>query len=214
MLPSAETSRDSQAMSSPRSEQSAARETCDAPTFRLAVDCVELPRWQDPRRRASARRAPTHLMRAARSEYDVHSVRTADASDIGLQHPARYGQNDREIETSSCLGLGSRSVRPKSLRRDADNRAAGPAEENQAISAVWPKDRFRLNAGSDGLGLSWCEAKGRLLLAASALFDGFRARLDRAPPEQTHYLVATSAGEWASISTPMIWCATSPRSTP
>jgi CRISPR-associated endonuclease/helicase Cas3 len=32
-------------------------------------------------------------------------------------------------------------------------------------------------------------------LAASALFDGFRARLNRLPPEQTHYLVATSAGE-------------------
>ena len=36
-------------------------------------------------------------MRAARSEYDAPSVRTADASDIGPQHPARYGQNDREI---------------------------------------------------------------------------------------------------------------------
>ena len=36
-------------------------------------------------------------MRAARSEYDAPSVRTADASDIGLQLPARYGHNDREI---------------------------------------------------------------------------------------------------------------------
>jgi hypothetical protein len=36
-------------------------------------------------------------MRAARSEYDAPSVRTADASDIGPQRPARYGQNDREI---------------------------------------------------------------------------------------------------------------------
>jgi hypothetical protein len=36
-------------------------------------------------------------MRAARSEYDAPSVRAADASDIGLQRPARYGQNDREI---------------------------------------------------------------------------------------------------------------------
>ena len=36
-------------------------------------------------------------MRAARPEYDAPSVRTADASDIGPQHPARYGQNDREI---------------------------------------------------------------------------------------------------------------------
>jgi IS66 C-terminal element len=36
-------------------------------------------------------------MRAARSEYDAPAVRTADASDIGPQHPARHGQNDREI---------------------------------------------------------------------------------------------------------------------
>src|SRR6516225_8573748 len=36
-------------------------------------------------------------MRAARSEYDAPAVHTADASDIGPQHPARYGQNDREI---------------------------------------------------------------------------------------------------------------------
>src|SRR2546423_3885400 len=49
------------------------------------------------RRRASAPRAPTHPMGAARSEYDAPSVRAADASDIGPQRPARYGQNDREI---------------------------------------------------------------------------------------------------------------------
>src|SRR6202049_1987884 len=49
------------------------------------------------RRQASAPRAPTHPMRAARSEYDAPSVRAADASDIGPQRPARYGQNDREI---------------------------------------------------------------------------------------------------------------------
>ena len=49
------------------------------------------------RRRASAPRAPTHRMRAARSEYDAPSARTADANDIGLQLPARHGQNDREI---------------------------------------------------------------------------------------------------------------------
>jgi len=36
-------------------------------------------------------------MRAARPEYDAPSVRTADASDIGPQHPARYRQNDCEI---------------------------------------------------------------------------------------------------------------------
>ena len=35
--------------------------------------------------------------RAARPEYDARSARTADASDIGSQHPARYGQNDCEI---------------------------------------------------------------------------------------------------------------------
>ena len=49
------------------------------------------------RRRAIARRARNHLMRAARPEYDARSARTADASDIGSQHPARYGQNDCEI---------------------------------------------------------------------------------------------------------------------
>jgi hypothetical protein len=36
-------------------------------------------------------------MRAARSEYDAPFVRAADASDIGPQRPARYGQSDREI---------------------------------------------------------------------------------------------------------------------
>ena len=50
-------------------------------------------------------------MRAARSEYDAPSVRTADASDIGPQHPARYGQNDREIALNrkNALFAGSRS---------------------------------------------------------------------------------------------------------
>jgi hypothetical protein len=36
-------------------------------------------------------------MRAARFENDAPFVRTADASDIEPQHPARYGQNDRKI---------------------------------------------------------------------------------------------------------------------
>jgi len=36
-------------------------------------------------------------MRAARSEYDARSARIADANDSGSRHPARYGQNDREI---------------------------------------------------------------------------------------------------------------------
>ena len=36
-------------------------------------------------------------MRAARPEYDARSARTADATDNGSPHPARYGQNDCEI---------------------------------------------------------------------------------------------------------------------
>src|SRR4051812_19258356 len=55
------------------------------------------PPAKSSRRRASAPREPTHPTRAARSEYDAPSVRAADASDIGPQRPARYGQNDREI---------------------------------------------------------------------------------------------------------------------
>jgi IS66 C-terminal element len=55
------------------------------------------PARSSPRRRASALHAPTHPKRDARSECDALSVRTADASDIGPRHPARYGQNDREI---------------------------------------------------------------------------------------------------------------------
>jgi hypothetical protein len=36
-------------------------------------------------------------MRGVRPEYDEPSARTTDATDIGPQHPARYGQNDCEI---------------------------------------------------------------------------------------------------------------------
>jgi hypothetical protein len=36
-------------------------------------------------------------MRGARPEYGEPSARTVDATDIGSQHPARYGQNDCEI---------------------------------------------------------------------------------------------------------------------
>jgi hypothetical protein len=36
-------------------------------------------------------------MPGARPEYDEPSARTVDATDIGPQHPARYGQNDCEI---------------------------------------------------------------------------------------------------------------------
>ena len=48
-------------------------------------------------------------MRAARPEYDARSARTADASDIGSRHPARYGQNDREIalKRKNALFAGS-----------------------------------------------------------------------------------------------------------
>jgi hypothetical protein len=36
-------------------------------------------------------------MRAAHPEYTAPSFLTADATDIGLRLPARYGQNDREM---------------------------------------------------------------------------------------------------------------------
>jgi hypothetical protein len=70
------------------------------------------------RRRAVARRARNHLMRAARPEYDARSARTADASDIGSQHPARYGQNDCEI------ALGRKSWLFAGSERGADRAAA------------------------------------------------------------------------------------------
>lgn len=57
-------------------------------------------------------------MRVARSEYDAPSVRAADASDIGPQHPARYGQNDREI------ALGRKSWLFAGSERGADRAAA------------------------------------------------------------------------------------------
>jgi IS66 C-terminal element len=57
-------------------------------------------------------------MRAARSEYDAPSVRAADASDIGPQRPARYGQNDREI------ALGRKSWLFAGSERGADRAAA------------------------------------------------------------------------------------------
>jgi transposase len=48
-------------------------------------------------------------MRAARPEYDARSARTADASDIGSRHPARYGQNDcvMALGRSNWLFAGS-----------------------------------------------------------------------------------------------------------
>jgi hypothetical protein len=57
-------------------------------------------------------------MRAARPEYDARSARTADASDIGLRHPARYGQNDCEI------ALGRKSWLFAGSERGADRAAA------------------------------------------------------------------------------------------
>ena len=44
-------------------------------------------------------------MRAARSEYDAPAVRTAGATDIGPQYPARHGQNDREIALNRTNAL-------------------------------------------------------------------------------------------------------------
>jgi hypothetical protein len=57
-------------------------------------------------------------MRAARPEYDARSARTADASDIGSRHPARYGQNDCEI------ALGRKSWLFAGSERGADRAAA------------------------------------------------------------------------------------------
>ena len=98
MLPSAETRRDSQAMSSSRSVRSAAGRpaVCQSSNRRSRSRRASTPA-KSSRHGASAPRAPTHPMRAARSEYDAPSVRAADASDSGSQRPARYGQNDREI---------------------------------------------------------------------------------------------------------------------
>lgn len=56
-------------------------------------------------------------MRAARPAYDARSARTADASDNGLRHPARYGQNDREI------ALGRKSWLFAGSERGADRAA-------------------------------------------------------------------------------------------
>jgi hypothetical protein len=67
------------------------------------------------RRRAIALRARHHLTRAARPEYDARSARTADASDNGLRHPARYGQNDCEIAETGKQWL-SFNAREDALR--------------------------------------------------------------------------------------------------
>jgi hypothetical protein len=70
------------------------------------------------RRCVIAQRARHHLMRAARPEYDARSARTAGASDNGLRHPARYGQNDCEI------ALGRKSWLFAGSERGADRAAA------------------------------------------------------------------------------------------
>src|ERR1700730_10041506 len=57
-------------------------------------------------------------MRGARPEYDEPSARTVDATDIGSQHPARYGQNDCEI------ALGRKSWLFAGSERGADRAAA------------------------------------------------------------------------------------------
>ena len=57
-------------------------------------------------------------MRGARPEYNEPSARTVDATDIGSQHPARYGQNDCEI------ALGRKSWLFAGSERGADRAAA------------------------------------------------------------------------------------------
>src|SRR6516225_12333592 len=86
------------------------------------VVIADLPRCyaarleQEPRHR-SQHGAPTHPMRGARPEYDEPSARTVDATDIGSQHPARYGQNDCEI------ALGRKSWLFAGSERGADRAA-------------------------------------------------------------------------------------------
>jgi CRISPR-associated endonuclease/helicase Cas3 len=77
------------------------------------------------------------------------------------------------------------------------------AQKRIVVYVRSPKDAKKVadtlvkNVGKDRVAVLTGIIRGyeRDALAASALFDGFRARLDRLPPEQTHYLVATSAGE-------------------
>ena len=57
-------------------------------------------------------------MRGARPEYDEPSARTVDATDIGSQHPARYGQNDCEF------ALGRKSWLFAGSERGADRAVA------------------------------------------------------------------------------------------
>ena len=60
-------------------------------------------------RRALAPRARNRRMHVAQPEYDAPYARIADASDNGSRHPARYGQNDREmaLNRKNALFAGS-----------------------------------------------------------------------------------------------------------
>jgi len=78
-------------------------------------------------------------MRAARPEYDARSARTADASDNGLRHSARYGQNDCEI------ALGRKSWLFAGSERGADRAAVmttliTTAKMNGVDPQVWLAD--------------------------------------------------------------------------
>lgn len=91
-------------------------------------------------------------MRAARSEYDAPSVRKVDASDIGPQHPARHGQNDREI------ALGRKAWLFAGSQRGADRAAAMAtlimtAKLNDVDPQAWLADVLARIAGHPAHGL-------------------------------------------------------------
>ncbi len=77
------------------------------------------------------------------------------------------------------------------------------AQERIIIYVRSPKDAKEIavtlskQIGKDDVAVLTGTIRGheRDKLATNPLFEGFRARLDRPPPEQTRYLVATSAGE-------------------
>jgi hypothetical protein len=76
-------------------------------------------------------------MRAARSEYDAPSVRAADASDIGPQRPARYGQNDREI------ALGRKSWLFAGSDRGGERAAMYTLTETAKMNGINPEGYLR-----------------------------------------------------------------------
>ena len=78
-------------------------------------------------------------MRGARPEYNEPSARTVDATDIGSQHPARYGQNDCEI------ALGRKSWLFAGSERGADRAAVmatliTTAKMNDVDAQAWLAD--------------------------------------------------------------------------